>query len=114
VLDDYGIKKPRIRFVGDLWGAIMVAPKAGGGNVTQLEAGEPPLFVVHGAADPLVSVVYDDQLVARARQQGVPVEYLRIRGAGHGFDHSKFFSANVRGGGTPFAQLLSFASVALM
>ena len=111
VLDDYGIKPPTIRFVGDLWGAILVAsPVTGLSAATQLERGEPPLFAVHGAADPLVPVTLDDQLAARAREQGVPAEYLRIRGAAHGFEGSKFFTADVGGGSTPFERLLAFAA----
>ena len=38
LLDDYGVKAPRVRFVGDLWGAILLAPGA-----AALERGEAPL-----------------------------------------------------------------------
>jgi len=43
-----------------------------------------PLFVVHGANDPRVPIGESEQIVARLRELGRPVEYLRYEDEGHG------------------------------
>ena len=109
-LDEYGVEVPRIRFVGDLWGGIFFDI---GAEAAQLEKGEARLFAVHGTADPTVPVFLDDRLVARAQAVGVPVEYHRVEGAGHGFAATGFFTREVRPGQTAFDRLLRFARRAL-
>ncbi|KPJ88895.1 MAG: hypothetical protein AMS18_13035 [Gemmatimonas sp. SG8_17] len=44
-----------------------------------------PLMVLQGANDPRVLQVESDEIVAAARAQGVPVEYLIFPDEGHGF-----------------------------
>ncbi len=44
-----------------------------------------PLMVLQGANDPRVIQVESDDIVARARENGVPVEYLVFEDEGHGF-----------------------------
>ncbi|XVH30723.1 S9 family peptidase [Haloferacaceae archaeon DSL9] len=44
-----------------------------------------PLFVLHGANDPRVPVGEAEQIVERAREQGVPVRKLVFEDEGHGF-----------------------------
>jgi dipeptidyl aminopeptidase/acylaminoacyl peptidase len=44
-----------------------------------------PLFVVQGKNDPRVPYTEAEQIVARARQNGTPVWYLRAENEGHGF-----------------------------
>ena len=44
-----------------------------------------PLFVVQGKNDPRVPWTEAEQIVARVRQTGVPVWYLRAENEGHGF-----------------------------
>jgi acetyl esterase/lipase len=118
VLDDHGIDGPPIAFVGSLWGGVFVPPPAGGGAGTvgadQLDAGEPALFAVHGDADERVPVALDDELVARAVEQGVPNEYHRIPGGGHGYLRSEFFTRPVEGRQTPFDRLLAFAEATFL
>lgn len=109
-LDDYGVSAPRFSFVGDLWGGIFIDVPA---EASQLEAGEAPLFAVHGTADPTVPVFLDDRLVARAEAVGVPVEYHRVEGAGHGFRATGFFTREVAPGQTAFDRMLDFAETAL-
>lgn len=106
VLDDLKIPAPRFRFVGDLWGGIFFDV---GANAAQLERGEAALFAVHGSGDGVVPVFLDDRLVARARAVGVPVEYHRIAGAGHGAAATGFFTREVRPGQTAFERMLDFA-----
>jgi predicted esterase len=108
VLDDHGVKGPKVRFVASLWGGVF-AP----GGAAQLERGEAALFAVHGDADPTVPVTLDDQLVARARRQHVRNEYHRIQGGVHGYDGSGFFTREVVGSQTPFDRLLRFAKTEL-
>ena len=107
-LDDHGIARPKVAFVGSLWGAVLVPPGA-----KQLDRGEAPLFAVHGTADTTLPVRNSDDLVARARAQGVHGEYLRIRGGKHGYGPSRFFTAKVVGRETPFDRLLDFATARL-
>jgi acetyl esterase/lipase len=113
-LDDHGIRPPRLRFAGSLWGGIFApSPTPGADPATQLDAGEPALFAVHGDADPTVPVALDDALVARAEAEGVRVEYQRIPGGGHGYHGSGFFTVPARPAGTPFTRFLAFARSAL-
>jgi dipeptidyl aminopeptidase/acylaminoacyl peptidase len=44
-----------------------------------------PLMVLQGANDPRVLKVESDEIVAAARRQGVPVEYIVFPDEGHGF-----------------------------
>jgi acetyl esterase/lipase len=111
VLDDYGIKQPTIRFVGSLWGGILIGAPDGGSPSSQLERGEAPLFAAHGDRDPLLPVAMSDELVARARAQHVPNEYYRIAGGGHG--PPRFFTEPVSGDETAFDRLLDFARAKL-
>lgn len=105
-LDEYGVRAPRLSFVGDLWGGIFFET---GAMARQLERGDAPLFVVHGAADPTVPVSLDDTLVARARAVDVPVEYHRLPDAGHGFAATGFFTREVRPGQTAFDRMVRSA-----
>ncbi|WP_435094353.1 S9 family peptidase [Halorubrum sp. N11] len=53
--------------------------------INNIEAIESPLFVLHGANDPRVPVGEAEQIVERAREQGVPVRKLIFDDEGHGF-----------------------------
>ena len=55
------------------------APLNRAGNITK------PLFVVQGGNDPRVPRTESEQMVARVKQNGVPVWYLMARDEGHGF-----------------------------
>lgn len=107
VLDDYGIEPPKISFVGSLWGAILIQSRDGGNAASQLEEGEAPLFAAHGDRDPSIPVEMSDDLVARARAQHVPSEYVRISGGGH--DPPTFFTGGVSGKETGLQRLVAFA-----
>ena len=113
-LDDLGIRAPRFRFVGDLWGGMFVPPHPSlHAAAGQLERGEAALFAVHGSADSTVPVQLDDWLVEQATAVGVPVEYHRVEGAGHGFIATDFFSREFAPGQTAFDRMLDFAEAAL-
>ncbi|MBI4198861.1 MAG: S9 family peptidase [Chloroflexi bacterium] len=44
-----------------------------------------PLLLLHGAADPIVTIGESEQVVEACRALGHPVEYVRIEDEGHGF-----------------------------
>jgi acetyl esterase/lipase len=50
-----------------------------------LKPTSPPIFLAHGDADKTLSVVHSLKMEAAAKAQGVPVECVISRGAGHGF-----------------------------
>lgn len=60
----------------DLWGLLA--------DLTQLEAGEAPVQIIHGTDDPTVLYQNALDLKARADAVGVPAELFPIQGAGHG------------------------------
>jgi predicted esterase len=101
--------------VASLWGGILIPAPEGRGDVAavRLERGEPALFAVHGDADETVPVQLDDELVARAADQGVRHEYHRIPGGMHGYEPSGFFTVHVVGQQTPADRLIRFAESAL-
>ncbi len=53
--------------------------------LTNAAAIRKPLFVVQGKNDPRVPYTEAEQIVARVRENGVPVWYLRAENEGHGF-----------------------------
>ena len=113
VLDDLGVEAPRIRFVGDLWGGILIWPNSDlNGAWNQLDSGEAALFAVHGTADTTVPVYLSDSLVARATAVGVPVEYHRFEGATHGSVSGEFLNTEVAPGQTAYDRMLDFAEAA--
>lgn len=107
-LDDYGVDGPRVRFVGNLWGGIALPVGA-----SAVERRDARLFAVHGTADRTVGIGLGDALVARARAVGVPAEYHRVEGGGHGYAGSGFFTREVAPGRTAFDRLRAFAERAL-
>ncbi len=57
-----------------------ISPLFHAGNITR------PLMVLQGANDPRVLKVESDEMVAAARANGAPVEYLVFDDEGHGFE----------------------------
>ena len=48
-----------------------------------------PLLVFHGANDPRVNIDQSDRMVSNLKAAGKDVNYIVIKGEGHGFDHWK-------------------------
>lgn len=88
-LDPYAIAYPRPAVVVDYWGLLF--------RDTDLGAGEPPLFVLHGTADTVVPFAEATELTDRARQVGVPYSFYTIAGGGHDFNGSGFFQRTIDG-----------------
>lgn len=54
--------------------------------VTFLRPDAPPFLIVHGDEDPIVPLRQSEILADALRAAGVPVTFLTVAGAGHGFD----------------------------
>jgi acetyl esterase/lipase len=60
----------------DLWGGLYT-------EVRQMEAGEPPLAIIHGTEDTVVSFSEAERLRDRAEEVGVPHLFHPLTGEGH-------------------------------
>lgn len=65
----------QVSAVVDLWGGLS--------DINAMQAGSPPLLIVHGTLDTTVPYALALQLVARAQAVGVPYEFHPIAGEGH-------------------------------
>jgi acetyl esterase/lipase len=88
-LDEYAIPRPPVRVAVDYWGGHF--------RVTDMEAGEPPLFVLHGTADSTVPFLRATELTNQAQRVGVPFTLYSIIGGEHDFNGSGFFVLTVDG-----------------
>jgi acetyl esterase/lipase len=61
--------------VVDIWGGLL--------DVKVMEAGAPPLLVIHGTADTVVPFRLAEALVKRAQEVGIPCEFHPLEGQGH-------------------------------
>jgi acetyl esterase/lipase len=86
-LDEYAIPRPPVRVAVDYWGGLF--------RDADMEAGEPPLFVLHGTVDPTVPYAEALQLTNQAERVGVPFTFYSVTGGGHGYDDSGFFVLRV-------------------
>ncbi|WP_170113231.1 alpha/beta hydrolase [Ahniella affigens] len=108
VLDDYNIAAMPFSFVVDLWGASLIPANDPIAAANNLEAREPPLFVIHGTNDPTVPFAASELLVDRAQSQQVPHEFYPIAGAGHGFGGVTIFNLEASPGVTLFERLIEW------
>ncbi|MFU7527029.1 alpha/beta hydrolase fold domain-containing protein [Qipengyuania sp. ASV99] len=88
-LDEFSIQRPAIRVVVDYWGGLF--------RDTDLEANEPPLFILHGTSDATVPFSEATELTERADGVGTPVTLYSVIGGGHDFNGSGFFEVEVDG-----------------
>jgi acetyl esterase/lipase len=88
-MDEYSISRPQVRVVVDYWGGLI--------RDGDLEAGEPPLFVLHGTADPTVPFSEATEITGRADGVGVSLTFYTITGGQHGYDGIGFFTLSVDG-----------------
>jgi len=59
-----------------------------------VSAGDAPSLIVHGDADRIVPTVEGETMYAALTKAGVPASFLRIAGAGHGFEGADLARAN--------------------
>ena len=88
-LDEYTIPRPPVRVAVDYWGGHF--------RVADMEAGEPPLFVMHGTADSTVPYLRAVELTDRAQAVGVPFTLYSIIDGEHDFNGSGFFVLTIDG-----------------
>jgi acetyl esterase/lipase len=69
-----------------LGGPVLQVPEraTAASPATYVTAGDPPFFIAHGTADPVVPPQQSSLLRDALRAVGVPVSYTSIAGAGHG------------------------------
>jgi len=65
-----------VAIVMDLWGGLY-------NEVRQMEAGEPPLIIIHGTADTVVPFSEAEKLRDRAVEVGLPHVFHPLQGKGH-------------------------------
>ena len=56
--------------------------------VSHVTPGDPPVLIVHGDKDPLLTIKHSERLCEALKNAGVEVEIVRVRNAGHGFPES--------------------------
>lgn len=87
-LEDFANQNPSLRaFLG---GTPKDLPEvaAEAMPITHVDVDDPPIFVAHGDADPVVPVVCSRLFVKALREAGVKVEYHEVKGGDHGLNPS--------------------------
>ncbi len=97
---------PAVHFVVDLWGSLY--DFAG-----DLEAGEPPLIIIHGELDPTVPFQGALDLANQAAAVGVRAEFRPVPGAGHGFGAVPIFDLAAEPGASLWDRAVEEAIAAL-
>lgn len=105
--DDFGLEAPNVAAVVDLWGAFGFSQDA-----SALEAGEPPIFIVHGTADEVVPLFMVDALVKQVKAENVYYEYYPMEGYAHGFAAIDVMKIDVDGQ-TIFERMVHFLDAQL-
>jgi len=72
--------------VMDLWGALY-------GRENEMDAGEPPLIIVHGTEDRVVPYHHAEALRSRALAVGIPHDFRPLQGVGHGSNETAMISS---------------------
>jgi para-nitrobenzyl esterase len=72
-----GAAQPPIAAVIDLWGSLYQSSG-------DIQAGAPPVLIIHGTNDQVVKFTGAEDIVARCKEVGVTCELCAIQGAGHG------------------------------
>lgn len=98
-------RDPRTREAGLLGGPVgeRLDLAVAASPARQVRPGLPPFLVAHGEADDLMPLAQSEALVAALTAHDVPVEFLRVPGAGH-------FWRGAADVGALFAAALAFAS----
>jgi len=55
-----------------------------GSPLIYVKAGNPPFLIVHGDKDKTVPVAHGEKLAAALKKAGVPVQFIVVKGGGHG------------------------------
>lgn len=98
------LERPPVAAVVDLWGGFIATPQ----DASAIEAGEPPLFMVHGTADALVPYQLAQVAAAQANTVQVPHTLHSVDGANHGFSAVDLFKGTTKEGPTYFDAMVAF------
>jgi len=52
--------------------------------ILHVSSGDAPILIVHGDKDPTVPIIHSERFEAALKKAGVPVEFIRVKGGGHG------------------------------
>ncbi|MCX7827485.1 MAG: prolyl oligopeptidase family serine peptidase, partial [Verrucomicrobiae bacterium] len=52
--------------------------------IAHVSPGDAPILIVHGDKDTTVPIVHSERFEAALKKAGVPVEFIRVKGGGHG------------------------------
>lgn len=108
-LDDLGIDALSVAAVIDHWGSFNLDDDDIDTDGTAfMEAGEAPIFIVHGAADKAIPMSKSQEIVQRAKEIGIHVELNVVAEGGHGFKEVDIFSAKTSDGQTIFERSVEF------
>lgn len=86
--DDIFQEPQSVGAVVEMWGNL---PKE------MMEAGEPPLLIIHGTADETVPYESSTELLGQAKKVGIPATRITGEGLGHSFKPSSIFIEKVPG-----------------
>jgi acetyl esterase/lipase len=53
--------------------------------ITYVKKDAPPFLIMHGTADFVVPIIHSERLVAKMKDVGAPVEFVPVKGKGHGW-----------------------------
>ncbi len=59
--------------------------------ITHVSADDPPLLLIHGEKDRVVSIKHSERMFQAYRKVGAPVEFIRVKNAGHGLKKRSWF-----------------------
>lgn len=79
-----------------------------GSPITYIKPGAPPFLVVHGDQDKSVPLQQAEKMVAALKKANVPVEFILVKGGGHGMHAEKGEPPAVPDRDTLNAQVLAF------
>jgi para-nitrobenzyl esterase len=79
-----GAGKLPIAAVVNLWGSLYK-------SANDIEAGDPPVIIIHGTNDQTVKFTGAEDIVKRTKEVGVVCELCAIQGAGHGVNLANEF-----------------------
>lgn len=105
-LDDIGLAPlSGISSIVDLWGGFIGPPAS-----ALMQAGEPPVFIVHGDEDTTVPARLSYELAEAAEAVGIAHELHIVEGAGHSFGPTRYFTREVSPGVTLFDETVEFVA----
>lgn len=102
--NDAGLTPLGVAGVLSFWGALNVTDE----RTQEIQAGEPPLFMVHGDQDSIVSVEFSRISYRKAKAAGIEVEYFELPGYEHDYQNVDLYAPHFDDGSAIFDRMLHF------